>query len=81
MRRVLGFSLVTAVDYIQEMLSEKQELLARLKRAQGALPLDHPALVLDTSSRDTNGVALWDREWTGGTGANDDENSGSDDEQ
>lgn len=71
-----------AVDYIQEMLSEKQQLLVRLRRAQQSLPPDHPALSLVGTHQDSDGVALWEREWTGGTGVNDDDQSGgeSDDE-
>lgn len=72
------------------MLSEKQHLLARLQRAQGALPPGHPALApsLSTLSLSTlahttgsredgngNGVRLWEREWTGGSGLNEDNSS------
>lgn len=75
------------------MLSEKQHLLARLQRAQGALPPGHPALALSLSTlplstlahgsrEDGNGngagIRMWEREWTGGSGLNDDNSSDED---
>ncbi|KAI0058661.1 hypothetical protein BV25DRAFT_1772796, partial [Artomyces pyxidatus] len=68
--------LAKTVDYIQELLSERQGLVARLQRARGSLPRGHPALL-----RETDDLPLWEREWTGGEGANDDEGGeGSDDD-
>ncbi|KAI0321772.1 hypothetical protein OF83DRAFT_1046993, partial [Amylostereum chailletii] len=64
------------VEHIQQQLAEKRALLDRLHRARTMLPPGHPgAMPL------CDGTPLWDREWTGGEGANDDEaGEGSDDE-
>ena len=69
--------LPAAIDYLQDLLADRQGLLARLQRARGALPHGHPALM----PPHTDEIPLWEREWTGGQNANDDEGDGSDDEE
>lgn len=77
----LTLTLSTAIDHIQSLLSEQQVLLQRLSNARSTLSAQnpgHPALNVSPEHTDVNvgghGVALWEREWTGGTGwGNDDE--------
>ena len=72
---------VTAVEYIHELLAQRQHFTERLQRARAVLPPGHPALGL---ARPPGDVPLWEREWTGGLGAKDDDDggdaSGDDDE-
>jgi len=60
--------ILSAIEYINELLSDRSSLLARLERARSALPLDHPALSLSCQ-----GEPLWERQWKGGEGRIDDE--------
>ncbi|KAJ7067126.1 hypothetical protein C8F01DRAFT_1120372 [Mycena amicta] len=60
------------IDYLNELLVDREALRARLDRARAALPPGHPALIPET--RDP----LWEREWKGGLG-NDDEDDDEDD--
>ncbi|KAF8626116.1 hypothetical protein AX17_006611 [Amanita inopinata Kibby_2008] len=50
------------IDYINDLLSERQALLARLQRARSALPARHRALMPAAEQ------PLWEREWKGGEG-------------
>lgn len=50
-----------SIDYIHELLAERETLVSRLARARSILPPDHPA---QTPAQDP----LWQREWTGGSG-------------
>ncbi|KAK2460289.1 hypothetical protein APHAL10511_007678 [Amanita phalloides] len=50
------------IDYINELLSERQGLLSRLQHARSILPPSHPALVPPVQHQ------LWEREWKGGEG-------------
>ncbi len=52
----------TAIDYINELLSERQALVNRLHRAREALPPGHPVMTPSVEQ------PLWDREWKGGEG-------------
>ncbi|KAF9450064.1 hypothetical protein P691DRAFT_811205 [Macrolepiota fuliginosa MF-IS2] len=51
------------IDYINELLSERSTLFARLHRAKSTLPPGHSALVPVCA-----GEPLWEREWKGGEG-------------
>ena len=55
-------TLCIAIDYINELLSERTTLLARLQKARSALPPGHPGLT--PLSPDP----AWEREWKGGEG-------------
>ena len=50
--------------------------MARLRAARGALPPLHPLLQTHLVPGE---VPLWEREWTGGVGAGDDDDEGEDD--
>ncbi|PFH47853.1 hypothetical protein AMATHDRAFT_151129, partial [Amanita thiersii Skay4041] len=50
------------IDYINELISERTALLARLERARYSLPHSHPALAPPLEQ------PLWEREWKGGEG-------------
>jgi hypothetical protein len=50
------------IEYINDLLSERQALLNRLQRARRALPPGHPALVPPAEQ------PLWERHWKGGEG-------------
>ncbi|EEB86673.1 hypothetical protein MPER_16289 [Moniliophthora perniciosa FA553] len=65
------------IEYINELLSDRQILLARLERARSTLAPDHPSL----QTPDT--LPLWEREWKGGSGkdADADEEDDEDDEE
>ncbi|KAF8710140.1 hypothetical protein AX14_010818 [Amanita brunnescens Koide BX004] len=63
------------IDYIHELLSERQALVNRLHRARDALPFGHPVLIPLTEQ------PLWEREWTGGEGKYDVKGGGDADEE
>ena len=56
-----------AIEHIEDLLADRRELLSRLNLARNSLARGHPLLAL--SGRDS----LWERPWTGGEGAEDDE--------
>jgi len=60
--------ILSAIEYINELLSDRSSLLTRLEHARSALPSDHPALSLPCQ-----GEPLWERQWKGGEGRIDDE--------
>lgn len=59
-----------AIDYLHELLSEREILMQRLHVAHSALPVDHP---LQHPPPDAP-LPLWERKWNGG------ENKGNDDD-
>ncbi|KZT73640.1 hypothetical protein DAEQUDRAFT_808281 [Daedalea quercina L-15889] len=61
------------IDHIRSLLSDRETLLVRLHNARQVLGEGHPALVLKPEFRDVSGVPLWDRQWNGGTGIDDDD--------
>ena len=63
----------TAVDYIQQLLAQRQHFIERLQRARAMLPPGHPVLGL---ARPPGDVPLWEREWAGGLDAKDDDDAG-----
>jgi hypothetical protein len=78
---MLNSTCFIAIDYINDLLTDRDCLLSRLQRARSLLPAGHPALIPDprtfesTSSPgcskptpDGKPVPLWEREWTGGEG-------------
>jgi hypothetical protein len=73
--------LLAAVEHIQQLLAQRQHFVERLQRARAMLPPGHPALGL---ARPPGEVSLWEREWSGGLDAKDDDDlgdaSGDDDE-
>ncbi|KAK7691055.1 hypothetical protein QCA50_006158 [Cerrena zonata] len=57
------------IDHLNALLGERTELAQRLQYARSLLPSDHPALIIAPQQMDMErGVALWEREWNGGTG-------------
>jgi hypothetical protein len=61
------------VEYIQHLLAQRQHFAERLQRARVMLPPGHPALGL---ARPPGELPLWEREWTGGLDAKDDDDAG-----
>lgn len=59
---------------MQDLLEERKMLLDRLNRGRSRLAPGHPALVSLQSA------PLWEREWTGGMGILDDDDSDGDEE-
>ncbi|EGN98864.1 hypothetical protein SERLA73DRAFT_108042 [Serpula lacrymans var. lacrymans S7.3] len=59
------------IDYINDLLYEREDLLERMKTAQQSLPHNHPLLNRDRFST----PPLWERKWTGG-----EQKDGDDDE-
>ncbi|KAI0031205.1 hypothetical protein K488DRAFT_13538, partial [Vararia minispora EC-137] len=51
--------LAKTIEHIQDLLSTRDALLARLQRARSLLPPGHAGL-------EPPGQQLWEREWTGG---------------
>ncbi len=72
---------LAAVEYIQQLLEQRQHFIKRLQRARAMLPPGHPAPDLAMPPGE---LPLWEREWSGGLGAKDDDDvgdgSGDDDE-
>ncbi|EMD31332.1 hypothetical protein CERSUDRAFT_119893 [Gelatoporia subvermispora B] len=62
------------IDHIRSLLTDRGALLARLNYARSTLARGHPALSVAPQHVDEHGVPLWDREWKGGTGTNEDGN-------
>lgn len=58
----LTISLPPAIDYINDLLSERSGLLSRLQRARSLLPPGHPGLIPLSPN------PAWEREWKGGEG-------------
>lgn len=54
------------IEYMEHLVSRKEELLSRLQNAQNALPPDQ-------RRSDENERAIWEKEWDGGTGIEDGE--------
>ncbi|KAJ3873867.1 hypothetical protein F5051DRAFT_336906 [Lentinula edodes] len=50
------------IEYIKELLHDRQDLLARLERARSSIAPDHP------SGKPLDPLPLWEREWKGGSG-------------
>ena len=65
-----------AIEYVNDLLSERSTLLARLERARGLLPAG-AAVILPSQG---GGVPLWEREWKGGEGKTGDGVSEEDEE-
>jgi hypothetical protein len=67
-------TLPPAIDHIEDLLTDREELLARLNVARHSLARGHP--LLSSGGHEP----LWERQWTGGAGAADDEEDDDDDE-
>jgi hypothetical protein len=65
--------LCAAIDYLNDLLVERQGLRARLERARAVLPPGHPARTPAESE------PLWELEWKGGAGFNGDAEGEEDD--
>jgi hypothetical protein len=63
-----------AIEHIEDLLTDRKDLLARLNLARNSLVRGHP--LLTTSGREL----LWERAWTGGEGTAGDEEEDEDDE-
>jgi len=64
------------IDYLQELLSEREVLMQRLQVARGVLPVDHPLLHPWPDAP----LPLWERKWTGGEGKDHDDDDDDDDD-
>ncbi|KAJ7158590.1 hypothetical protein C8R46DRAFT_1224535 [Mycena filopes] len=62
------------IDYMNELLADRESLRARLERARSVLPPGHPA----RTPADCD--PLWEREWKGGVNQDADEEADDDDE-
>jgi len=62
------------IDYVQDLLIDRKDLLARLHIARNSLARGHPLLLSDGREM------LWEREWTGGEHDADDEDEDDDEE-
>ncbi|KAJ7261785.1 hypothetical protein B0H12DRAFT_1013376 [Mycena haematopus] len=62
------------IDYVNEVVAERDALQARLERARAALPPGHPART------PLQPEPLWEREWKGGVGHGDEEAEEEDDD-
>lgn len=65
------------IDYMNELLLERDTLMGRLEVARGALPADHPLLQRPPDAP----PSLWERRWNGGEfkeGEDDDEDEDED---
>ncbi|KAF8119690.1 hypothetical protein EV363DRAFT_1409768 [Boletus edulis] len=51
-----------SIDYLHELLSEREALMQRHQAARSALPADHPLLHPPPDAP----LPLWERKWTGG---------------
>jgi hypothetical protein len=70
----LSIVLCIAIDYVQDLLIDRKDLLARLHIARNSLARGHPLLLSDGREM------LWEREWTGGEHDADDEDDDDDEE-
>ncbi|KAJ3519286.1 hypothetical protein NMY22_g13276 [Coprinellus aureogranulatus] len=59
----------SAIDYINDLLSERSNLLSRLQKARSMLPPGHPCLM------PLSPTPIWEREWKGGEGRLGDEDA------
>lgn len=72
-----GLFFTVAIDYMNELLLERDTLMGRLEVARGALPADHPLLQRPPDAP----PSLWERRWNGGEfkeGEDDDEDEDED---
>ncbi|KAK1222870.1 hypothetical protein PQX77_014292 [Marasmius sp. AFHP31] len=60
---VLVSIIIPAIDYINDLLKDRQALLARLDRARSSLGPNHPSCASTDSA-----TPLWERQWNGGSG-------------
>ncbi|KAF7312494.1 BHLH domain-containing protein [Mycena indigotica] len=60
------------IDYLNELIADRESLRTRMDRARAALPLGHPALTPETPD------PLWEREWKGGLGDEEDDDEEDD---
>lgn len=65
----------SAIDYINELLSERQTLMNRLQHAREVLPPGHPVMMPSVEQ------PLWEREWKGGEGKYDAKAEADEDEE
>ena len=74
-KSAVSLSPVLAIDYMHELLSERETLTQRLQVARGALPVDHPLLHPWPDAP----LPVWERKWTGGEGKGNDDDDDDDD--
>lgn len=75
-KSTVSLSPVLAIDYIHELLSEREVLMQRLQVTRGVLPVDHPLLHPWPDAS----LPLWERKWTGGEGKDNDDDDDDDDD-
>ena len=68
--------LFLAIDYLHELLSEREVLMQRLQVARNTLPVNHPLL----QSQPDAPLPLWEQKWSGGEKGNDDDDDDDDDD-
>ncbi|KAF8554594.1 hypothetical protein OG21DRAFT_1522327 [Imleria badia] len=64
------------IDYLQELLSEREALMQRLHAARSAFPADYPLLHPQPDAP----LPLWERKWNGGEDKGDDDDDDDDDD-
>ncbi|KAH0833059.1 hypothetical protein J3R83DRAFT_12050 [Lanmaoa asiatica] len=64
------------IDYLHDLLSEREGLMKRLHVARSVLPVDHPLL----HPRPDMPLPLWERKWTGGEEKGNDDDDDDDDD-
>lgn len=70
------YLLSLAIDYLHELLSEREALTQRLHVARSTLPADHPLLQPQSDAL----LPLWERKWTGGEMKGNDDDDDDDDD-
>lgn len=65
-----------AIDYLHELLSEREVLMQRLHVARSSLPVDHQSLQPHPDAP----LPLWERKWTGGEAKGNDDDDDDDDD-
>lgn len=67
---------VLAIDYLHDLLSEREVLMQRLQVARNTLPANHPLLQLQPDAL----LPLWERKWSGGEEIGNDDDDNDDDD-
>ncbi|KAL0579306.1 hypothetical protein V5O48_002704 [Marasmius crinis-equi] len=65
------------IEYINDLLSDREALLSRLRNAKSSLGQDHPSC----TTPDSSVPPLWERQWNGGSGKDADAEDEEDEEE
>lgn len=71
---------LTAIDYIQDLLAGRADLLGRLEMLRNVARASGQAALCIPQDLPADGIPLWEREWSGGLGIMDDGNSDSEED-